>query len=179
MATASDQSLIEKDINTLYQQARDGEIRGKRAATARKVVAYVLKGIAGGGSLVVATGYFAGWHQLIGVAILVALLLDTISSNHKRLLSLVQAGYAYEFLIQKVSRQYNRDADPLVKKLRDASASTEARGEAEQGIDSLQQRSHKDLTDGIAQIRDGLAKADLKALEALSLDNERAAATHA
>lgn len=178
MATQVTQSLIEKDIDLLYQKARAGEKRGKQAAMGRKIAAYGLKIIAGGGSLAVATGYFSDWHQLIGVAILVAIFLDTITSNHKRLLAQAQAGYAYESLIEKVSRQYNREADPLLKTLRNSSSTVE-KAEVEQEIDSLQQRSHKDLTDGIAQIRDSLAKADLKALEALALDNERAAASHA
>jgi hypothetical protein len=51
-------TLIEKEINELYVQVNKGEKRGKRVAFLRKLAAYVLKIIAGGGSLVVATGYF-------------------------------------------------------------------------------------------------------------------------
>jgi len=171
-----EQSLIETEINTLYQQIRAGEDRGKRVARARKVVAYGLKIIAGGGSLAVATGYFAAWHQLIGVAILVAIFLDTVSSNHKRLLAEVQAGYAYEALREKVSRSYNRKLDPIVKRLRQPDIAKDAAEAARNEIDTLQQATHIELTDGIAQIKERLAAVDLKALEALSLDTERAAA---
>jgi hypothetical protein len=39
-------------------------------------------------------------------------------------------------------------------------------------------RRHTELTDGIRAIRESLAAADLKALESLALDNERAAIQH-
>src|SRR3984957_18568141 len=170
------QSLIETEINTLYTQVRNGESRGKRVARGRKVVAYGLKIIAGGGSLAVATGYFSAWHQLIGVAILVAIFLDTTSSNHKRLLAEVQAGYAYESPREKVSRKYNRQLDPFLKQLRKPDLAKEDADATRSAIDSLQQNTHIELTEGIAQIKEHLATADLKALEVLSLDNERAAA---
>jgi hypothetical protein len=170
------QSLIEKEINTLTAQAWTGEVHGKRVARARKVFAYLLKAIAGGGSLVVATGYFSEWHQLIGVAILVAIFLDTISSNHKRLLSEAQSGYAYEFLREGASRKYNRQLDGLTKQLRKPGLTADASEATQNAIDALQQTTHAELTDGIAQIKKSLAEADLRALEALTLDNERAAA---
>jgi hypothetical protein len=176
MTAEPQQSLIEKEISTLCAQAWTGENRGKRVARARKVVAYLLKTIAGGGSLVVATGYFSDWHQLIGVAILVAIFLDTISSNHKRLLAEAQSGYAYEFLRENVSRKYNRQLDPLLKQLQKPGIAADDSEAAHKAIDTLQQTTHTELTDGIAQIKKSLAEADLKGLEALTLDNERAAA---
>jgi len=103
---------------TLYVQVRAGENRGPRVTRGRKVLAHALKIIAGGSSLAAATGYFSEWHQLIGVAILVAIFLDTISSNHKRLLTAFQAGYPYESLREKARRRYNRQLDPLLKQLR-------------------------------------------------------------
>ena len=171
MNTEPERTLLEKDIDTLYQQVRKGEKRGKRASVGREFIAYVLKIVAGGGSLVVATGRFPEWHQLIGIAILVAIFLDTISANYKRLLAEVKAGYAYEFLREKVSRTYNRKLDPLLRQ-RNRPETADA---AQNAIDALQQATHAELTDGIAQIRASLAEANLKGLEALALDNERAA----
>jgi hypothetical protein len=169
------QSLIEIEIDQLYQKTLQGEKRGKRAGLVRRLLAYLLKTIAAGGSLVVATGYVPQWNQSIGVAILIAVLLDSVSSNHKRLLSEVQAGYAYEFLRESVSREYNRSLDPILKRRKKAVAGSEATLAADDEIDALQQNAHKQLTDGLRQIRESLASADLKALEALALDNERAA----
>lgn len=166
--------LIEKEIDALYQQARQGELRGKRLGSLRRVAAYVLKIIAAGGSLVVATGYLPEWNQPIGVAILIAVLVDGITSNHKRLLSEVQAGYAYGFLYERVSREHNRNLDPILKDLK-SGANVQAATEAK---DALEQKAHTDLTNGIRAIRESLRDADLRALEALSLDNERAAIQH-
>jgi len=174
--TEQQQSLIEKEIATLEAQTRTGEDRGKRAAQLRKIIAYGLKAIAGGGSLVVATGYLSAWQQLIGVAILVAIFLDTISSNHKRLLSEAQAGYAYEFLRESHSRKYNRELDPLVKQLKKSDLTQAEAEAAHKAIDTLQRETQKELAEGIAQIKKNLADSDLKALEALTLDKERAAA---
>src|SRR6266581_3183196 len=113
----SQQSLLETEINTLYQKTVAGEKRGKHAALLRRLIAYLLKTVAAGGSLVVATGYVPQWNQPIAVAILIAVLIDSVSSNHKRLLSEVQAGYAYEFLRENISREYNRSLDPILKRL--------------------------------------------------------------
>jgi len=163
--------LIEKEIEELYQQALSGESRGKRVALIRRGTAYVLKFIAAGGSLVVATGYYPNWNQPIGVAILVAVLVDGVTSNYKRLLAEVQAGYAYGFLYEAVSRKHNRILDPILDRIKagaDIKAATDAK-------DALEQSTHQELTDGIRAIRESLAAADLKALEGLSLDNERVA----
>jgi hypothetical protein len=175
-ATEQPQSLLEKEIDALYQQVCRGERRGKRVAGLRRVAAYLLKGVAAGGSLFVATGYVPAWNQPVGVAILIAVLLDSVSSNHKRLLSEVKAGYAYEFLREGVSREYNRSVDPLLKRRQKASARGEDGQAADDAIEALQQKTHVRLTEGIRQIRESLATADLKALETLALDNERAAA---
>lgn len=173
--TPQDQSLIEKEIDTLYQQTLRGERRGAWVGRLRRIVAYVLKIMAGGGSLAVATGYRPDWNQKIGAAILVAIFLDSVSANYKRLLAEVQAGYAFEFLRERVSRGYNRSLDPLLKQMKKAGADAASQQGIQSSIDALQQLTHKELTDGIRQIRERLADADLKALEALALDNERAA----
>jgi hypothetical protein len=170
------QTLIEKEIDTLYQQALRGERRGSSVARVRRLIAYLLKFVAAGGSLVVATGYVPAWNQPIGAAILIAVLIDGVSSNHRRLLSEVQAGYAYEFLRERVSREYNRSLDAILKEQKRLAAANQPTQATDSARDALQQKTHKDLADGIQQIREGVAAADLKALEALALDNERAAA---
>lgn len=170
------QSLMEKELDTLYKQVDAGEKRGKRVGTIRRFVAYTLKFIAGGGSLAVATGYFAALTHPIGVAILVAIFLDTISSNHKRLLSEVEAGYAYEFLKMKVRSKFNRQYDPLNKKLKKPDLTKEAAESVEEAIDALQRTAHEELSAGIEEIRKKLAAEDVKALQFLALDSERAAA---
>ena len=175
-STDPEQTLIEKEIDTLYKQAIAGEKRGKSAGRLRRSLAYALKLVAGGGSLVVATGYLPAWNQHIGAAILIALLLDSVSSNHKRLLSEVQAGYAFGFLRERVTREYNRTLDGILKERKKLAAAGKPINDTETAVDTLQQKTHRDLTEGLRQIQEGLAATDLKALETLSLDNERAVA---
>jgi hypothetical protein len=170
---------MDDEVDNLFEQARRGARRGKRVGAIRRFVAYVLKIVAGGGSLVVATGYRHEWDQQIGIAILIAIFLDTLSSNHTRLLAEVQAGYAFNFLSEKIKREYNRSLNPLYEqygKLVNAGADVRLRQPVQQSIETLQQKTHKELADGIGQIEARLAEADLKALEGLALDNERAAA---
>ena len=166
---------MERELDSLYKTTYRGERRGKRLGNVRRIGAYVLKGIAAGGSLVVATGYLPQSHQAVAVAILVAVFVDGLSSNHKRLLAEVKAGYAFEFLRERVRGSYNRQLDPLISRLK-TSPPPKVKTEIERGIEALQQNAHRELSDGIQDVRSALADADLKALEALALDNERAAA---
>jgi len=168
-------TLIEKELDSLYKTVFRGESRGRRIGYLRRGGAYLLKGVAAGGGLVVATGYVPEFHQPIAVAILIAVFADGLTSNHKRLLAEVKAGYAFGFLREKVSRPYNRQVDPLIKRLR-ASPSPEQRARLEQQVEALQYAAHKQLSDGIHEINRNLVNADVKALESLALDNERAAA---
>jgi hypothetical protein len=159
---ATSKTLLEKEIDEYYKKVVAGEKRGRNVGTVRRIIAYVLKIIAAGGSLIVATGRWPENHQAIGIAILVAVLLDSVSSNHKRLLAEVKAGYAYAALHHRVKSYYNG-------KLGSAGVDTQ----------KLQQEVHSMLSDGIASVQAKLAETDVAALEALSLDNERAAAAKA
>lgn len=170
------QTLIERDINELFQQTLAGQNRGRQIGLLRRVIAYGFKLIAGGASVIVAINKFPEYYQVCGAAAVIAIFLDSVFSNHKRLLVAVQAGYAFDFLRERVSREYNRALDPLLRILQDSSSGASQKRNAQLEVDKLQQRTHKELTEEIAKIRQSLAQADLKALEGLALDNERAAA---
>lgn len=172
-------SIIDRDIAALFQRAERGKLRGRRVARVRRLLAYTLKAVAAGGSLVVATNVWPGDQQGVGIAILVAVLVDSITSNHRRLISEVKAGYAYEFLAHNIGLKHNRELDPLVGRLRRAAQRGEPASDTEAGIDELKARTHKELADGIAAIEQSRAEQDVKALEAISLDNERASARQA
>ena len=170
---SQNRGLMEKELDELYKKVAAGEKRGSRVGLLRRVLAYGLKAVAAGGSLVVATGEWPELHQACGISVLIAVFLDTISSNHKRLLAEVKAGYAYQALRHRVKTEYNRKFAPLMEKK--ASDGQESKS-AEEAIARLQQRYHKILADNIADIRAKLAQVDIDALTALSLDHERAAA---
>ena len=163
----SEPALLDRELDELYREADKGRQEGETAGRVRRITAYILKAIAGGGSLVVASGTLANWHQYIGIAILVSIFVDTVSSNHKRLLAVVEAGYAFRALKSKVKREFNREAAILYKKKENGE-------DVESNIDNLKVGAHKALSEGIELIIQKKEVADIEALKALSLDQERA-----
>ncbi|AZZ98465.1 hypothetical protein [Pseudoalteromonas sp. R3] len=163
----SHSNLLEKELDELYKEADRGRTEGERAGNVRRLVAYILKVIAAGGSLVVATGLFSDWHQQLGIAVLVAIFFDTVSSNHKKLLATVEAGYAFRALKSKVKREFNREASTLYTR--------KNKGEdVDDQIDILMKEAHVALSEGIELIQRKKEASDIDALKALSLDQERA-----
>lgn len=143
---------------------------------ARRFVAYGLKFLAAGGSLVIATNLFPDRQQAVGIAILVAVLIDTVTSNHKRLIAEVEAGYAYRFLAQNIGYKHNRELQPLLQRVRTAPEGSQEKADAQRALEHLEVATQKALADGTAAVAQRLAASDVKALQAISLDNERAAA---
>jgi hypothetical protein len=162
-------NLLEQELDDLYKQASAGQARGERFGRVRRRVAYTLKIIAAGGSLFVATGLFPSWHQGVGIAVLLAVFADTISSNHKRLLAEVEAGYAFRSIRSRVKREFNREASELYVR-KDAGDAT-----AQPLIDGLMKKAHVVLSESIEKIEATRDQADIEGLRALSLDQERAA----
>lgn len=162
------QNLLEQELDDLYKQAAAGQERGEKFGKIRRRIAYILKIIAAGGSLFVATGLLPSWHQAVGIAILVAVLIDTVSSNHKRLLAEVEAGYAFRALRSRVKGEFNREASELFVQKNSGDDSVQPQ------IDALMKKTHGVLSDGIQKVETTRDKADLEGLRALSLDQERA-----
>lgn len=160
-------SIIDKELDELYKKTAEGEKKGIKAAKYRRIIAYVLKIIAAGASLVIATGKLAFFHQEFGIAVLVAIFVDTISSNHKRLLAVVQAGYAYRSLRSAVRGEFNRELDPLIRLVRQGDTT------GEQKIKKLKDDAHVALSEGISKIEEKLSTSNIEALKSLSLDQER------
>jgi len=168
----SKRTLFDKELDELYSIVAKGEARGARIGKYRRVAAYILKIIAAGSSLVIATGMWPSLNQGFGIATLLAVLLDSVSSNHKRLIAEVEAGYAYESLRHNAKTSFN-------SKLAVLQAKFQQRGQdltADDGeLIAIQQEAHTLLSKGVSQIRERLAKVDIEALKELSLEHERAA----
>ncbi len=162
-------TLLDKELDELYKRADQGEKRGEMVGLIRRVLAYVLKGVAVGGGLVIAANFLPEHNQAIGVAILVAVAFDTVSSNYKRLIAEVEAGYAFRSLKSRVKSQYNREASPLFERQEKGDAA------ATDALASLKNQAHCTLAQGLDAIEQQLQKADIEALRSLSLDQERAA----
>jgi thioesterase domain-containing protein len=168
--------LLQKEIDILIRQCETEAVKVESTSTRRRRSAIGLKVIAGGSSIPVAAGIASNLSQAFGIAVLVAILVDTVTSNQKRLVAETKAAYAYRNLAEATKRNYNREAAPLVRKLKNAGDDRKAWEALVEQIEILQLAAQKSLTDTLAAIRTALQNADLSALDALSLDSERAGA---
>lgn len=165
-------SLLETQLNEMYLEADEGAKRGRRVAMTRRIAAYLLKGIAAGSGLIVGFNVLPHYNQGFGIASVTAVFLDTITQNYTRLIATVRAGNAFYFLKMKVKREYNIEYGTLLSQAEIAGKITKVDKQKE--LD-LQRKAAEQLRAGLESIRKAVADADLKALEALSLDAERAA----
>lgn len=146
-------TLLDKELDDLYKKAKKGESLGRT----RRFFAYALKIVAGGAGLAIATGKIDNFDQELGIAVLVAIFIDTVFSNHMRLIAETEAGHAYKALSGRVKDRYNREKDNV----------------EENQIEELKRESHIELSKGIYEIEKRLAEVDVKALKSLSFDEDR------
>src|SRR5258707_5215145 len=90
------QTLIEKELDEMFAEVRKRASELSKSSKLRLRGAYLLKIVAAGGGLFIATGLIPQIHQAIGIAVLAAVLMDSVFSNHDRLLSEVDAGLGFE-----------------------------------------------------------------------------------
>lgn len=160
-------SLIDKELDELYKVCEHGEKKGLSYTLIRKILAYSLKFVAAGGSLAIATALIKEYDQMIGIAVLVVVFIDELTSNHKRLIAEVEAGYAYRSLKSRVKWSFNSQFDPIMGGV-NAGDQT-----AVDKYKELKKDAHTVLATGIESIRQKLQDADIAALQSLSLDAER------
>ncbi len=134
-----------------------------REAVIRRFVAYFLKALAVFGGLVVATGLPTDVSQIIGMGVSMAVAIDAISSNHKRLIIVMEARNAYDRLIRTTNSRYRRGLRDL---LRHRPSNSKAAGVR---VANLLISLLSDLEDNSNVIADSLRTNDLKTLENLSL----------
>jgi len=158
----TEKTLIDKELDELYNDVDKGKTLGRN----RRIVAYAMKLIAGGAGLLVATGKFTAFDQALGIAVLIVVFLDSVFSNHVRLISEAQAGHAYKELSRKVKATYNSKLNQVLQ----AGNADSAEGKTK--INELKTEAHKMLSGGIADIEKKLSETDIKALKALSLEAE-------
>ena len=158
-----------------YRQNRFDEIlrevskdaaRLRARSDTRRYTAYVLKALAVLGGIAIAAGVVGAWAQAIGILITVAVAIDSISSNHKRLLSETEATYAYEALSDSAVRRHRLELAPIldIKQQGDEDA---ARSALAKLLDSL----IGTLQEGQTRAEKALRQTDLDALKAITLEN--------
>jgi hypothetical protein len=136
----------------------------KHRASFRVGIAYVIKGIALFGGLVVATTPF--FPHILGFIISAAVLTDQLMSNQKRMITYKTAQGAVDRTQRRVGNAYN-DRVVQVALLEDAgdtAAAVKLKTE-------LANSSAKTLRDELDKIRDAVQKDDLQYLATLNVDN--------
>ena len=131
--------------------------KGEKLGRVRRFFAYALKIVAGGAGLAIATGKIANFDQELGIAVLLAVFIDTVFSNHMRLIAETEAGHAYAALARRVKSSFNRELGNV----------------DESQVVELMKKSHIELVNGIDEIEQRLAEVDIKALKSLSLEEDR------
>jgi hypothetical protein len=162
------QTLLEKELDEMFVEVRKRAADLSKSSKRRLRGAYLLKIVAAGGGLFIATGLLPEVHQAIGIAVLVAVFMDSVFSNHDRLVSELEAGYAFDALGTRVKREYNREASSLNEAAENGDAIATAQ------IEALRKKAHTELDDGLAKIKEGLHARNVAALRSLSLESERA-----
>jgi hypothetical protein len=159
--------LLEQDIDKLYKRLKEIEKRGLIFSRLRRFLAYSLKIIVVLSGLAVGSGKFKPYDPAFGFAASIALVVDQIFSNVKRLIAEVAAGYAAKDQSLDISSKFNREKGVLQLKSKQGTI-TEAEFNASNL--TLDETAHKELQAAVRQIEDGLKVADLEALKGLILD---------
>ena len=136
----------------------------KNRASWRVAIAYVIKGIALFGGLVVATTPL--YPHILGFIISAAVLTDQLMSNQKRMITYKTAQGAVDRTQRRVGNAYN---DRVVQV-----AQLEDEGNTAAAITlktELANSSAKTLRDELDKIRDAVQKDDLQYLATLNVDN--------
>lgn len=163
--TAYLQSVLGSEV----EETKEAYKKLSREVIWRKGLAYVLKGLAVLGGLVLAAGVVPPLSQALGLAISGAVTLDFLLSNHTRLITVVTASQAYRRLLREVARTHRRELPSVLQQKQADPAGAEAK------LNELNSRLVGKLHLESEKIEKALDEADLKALKNLSLDPERAA----
>jgi hypothetical protein len=108
---------------------------------------------------------------VVGVLVTVAVAIDALFSNHKRLLTVTAAANAYSNLLRNVKQTFNQKLSGILR-LKETDEK-KAKAQLENLIDGLLRKLHEEQN----HIEDGLQAADLTVLETISLEQHAAAST--
>jgi hypothetical protein len=135
----------------------------------RLLPAYGFKLLALIGGIAVAAGPSKAVAQVIGIAIAVAVVLDGVFSNHRKLMSVATGQQAIKHLLARIAHEHVLEMAPVLELKREDAAG------AVKLLNSLNMRLLKELGDRRQEIENRIDEDDLRALEALSLDEQKKA----
>lgn len=114
------QDFTTKIFYDSYENAKTEAKNYESEARIRRNIHYILKSVIGFAGLVIGFGVDAPLAKIIGFCISAAILIDEISSNHKRFLIIQAATNFYLGLLEQIEHSYNQDLAKNVLPLRDA-----------------------------------------------------------
>ncbi|HEY2713779.1 MAG TPA: hypothetical protein VGI60_14790 [Chthoniobacterales bacterium] len=165
----SNRTLLESDIDRLYQRLYSVQKRGLRYSLIRRGLAYLLKATVVLGSVAVASQRFPEYDQVFGIATLAAYGADSVTSNLKRLVAMVEAGYAAKANALSVSSSYNRELGVSIEQLNQKTI-TQQEFDAKKLL--LQNSTHTTLEGALKEIEQRIAANDVEALRQLKIEAE-------
>lgn len=154
------QNRFQEDYEGLKAEA----VKRAQEAKWRRISAYTFKGIAVFGGISIAAGLHGVWSQVIGILITVAVAIDALFSNHKRLLIVSAAAHAYSNLLDNIKHTHTQKLAEVIK-LRQTDQDN-ARTKLEELLSGLMLQLHNEHQ----TIETGLKEADLKLLNTISLE---------
>jgi len=153
------QKFLEEAMN----DAKADKTKYERKSNVRYYIAVVLKGIALFGGLAVAT--LKGNQVVLGIIISVAVAIDQLFSNHKRMMTETAAADAIDRTIRKVENNYNDQVLDVIN-ANEANDSAKARTL----LIDLARMSAKTMRDELDRVKIAVANANLEFLSSLNLD---------
>jgi len=167
-----DSSLIrdidfrQKTFAEVIESAEKETLRVERETLRRRLVAYLLKTVALFGGIVVAARVLdAQYSSWVGFALVGAVTVDQLFSNHERLLVMTEARAAYRRLLRNIKHEYNQalEIERLTDDTEPAAQERAARKQA-RNLKAFTDRLHHEME----AVRGALDQADLRALRGLA-----------
>jgi hypothetical protein len=163
--------FLQNRFSETHQKVSDDSKVISREAKLRRTLAYFLKAVAVFGGLAIAVGIPKEWSQVVGILIAVAITVDSLFSNHRRLLSVTEASNAYKNLLRDIEQTYNIKLAEVLK-----TRKTKGEAKAKDKLEALINNLLIQLQGEQSRIEKGLQDSDLKLLESIKLEHQTAAA---
>lgn len=167
MSDGNDFEYAQKQFAESYAEVQAAKKRVHIEAIWRKGLAYLLKGIAVFGGVVIAISGKEGTPaHVIGAAITVAIVIDGFLLNHVRLIAVTKADTAYKYLLKDIKVKHEDGLTPILtlKKTDEPKA-------VKQGIE-LNGSLKKELNSKSREIEKALDDVNFKALDNLALQHK-------
>ncbi len=133
----------------------------------RRFWAYGLKSIAVLSGIAIASGVKEDTAHILGIIVAVVIALDSLFSNHERMVAVTKAAQAYKRLLKEVRRKHQRELTAILQQKKDNPDN--AKKNLLKLVGVLTERIHSECS----FIEKALDEMNLKSLSMLALDSEK------